>query len=158
MLHHDLGDYDAALRTADEALAVNAARGDDWAVAIDRVNYVAALLRTAGARAAAERYAQWMPSILSFGETELVVDVIELGGAIAADLGSAAVAARLLGAADARRASSGTPRSSAEQGRVASWAEPARTTLPPDRWQAEYDAGATLSSTECVASAAALLG
>ena len=49
VLHHDLGDYDAALRTADEALAVNAARGDDWAVAIDRVNYVAALLRTAEA-------------------------------------------------------------------------------------------------------------
>ena len=126
VLQHDSGDYEAALRTAEQALAVNSARGDDWAVAIDHVNYIAALLRTAGAPAAAERYAQWMPSMLTFGETELVVDVIELGGAIAAELGAAPDAARLLAAADARRGSAGTPRSAAEQGRIDAWAEPAR--------------------------------
>ena len=97
-----------------------------------------------------------MPSVLTFGETELVVDVIELGAAIAAELGAAPDAARLLAAADTRRASTGTPRSAAEQRRIDAWAAPLRAASPPGRWQQAYDTGASLASADCVELVSAL--
>ncbi len=150
VLHHDLGDFEQALRAAEEAMRVNTARGDDWAVAIDRVNYTAALLRAEGAPSAAARFAEWMPAMLTFGETELVIDILELGGAIAAELANPRLAARLLAAADARRSTVGMPRTTAEAGRVDDWVAIARRGLSEDDWRTAYDGGADIPPAQAV--------
>ncbi len=156
VLHHDLGEYPEALRAAEQSMQVNAARGDDWGVALDRVNYVAAVLKVGGAQEAATHFARWLPEMLAFAETELIIDLLELGGAIAAGLGEPAVAAQLLGAADARRAAVGMQRTSAEAGRVDEWVAAARGALPDAPWQAAYASGAQAPPTSVLHSVQAL--
>ena len=62
VLHHDLGEYPEA-RVPPSSRCVNAGRGDDWGVALDHVNYVAAVLNrrlaeAAGPCAVAARHAR----------------------------------------------------------------------------------------------------
>lgn len=135
-------------------MRVNAARGDDWAVAIDRVNYTAAILRAEGAVTAAARLAEWVPAMEAFGSTELIIDVLELGGAIAAELGSAiaaelakaGLAARLLAAADVRRSRVGVPRTATEAGRVAEWVTVAQGSLSVEDWRTAYESGTAIEA------------
>jgi predicted ATPase/class 3 adenylate cyclase len=150
VLYHDLGDYPHAVRAAEESLRVNTARGDNWAVAVDRVNYVAAILKAEGAAAAAARLAEWLPAILALGETELIIDALELGGAIAAGLAQPRVAAQLLTAADVRRDRMTLPRTSAEAGRIDEWLGPVRAGLAPEEWAAARTSGAAMSSEAAV--------
>lgn len=150
VLYHDLGDYDHAVRTAEESLKVNTERGDNWAVAIDRVNYMAAIRKAQGPSAAAARLAGWLPEIVELGETELIIDALELGGAIAAGLDQPRVAAQLLAAADARRTRMTLPRTSAEAGRIDEWLGPTRAALPAEEWLAARAAGEAMTSEQAV--------
>jgi predicted ATPase/class 3 adenylate cyclase len=150
VVYHDLGEFEQAARAAEDSIRVNTARGDDWAVAIDRVNYISAVLKLDGGAAAAARYREWIPTMLTFAETELFIDVIEVGGAIAAQLDQAALAAQLLAAADTRRSTMGMPRTIAEAARVDEWVRASSDALSVSEWQATYDSGTTITPAQAV--------
>ncbi len=138
VLYYDLGDFELAAQAAEESMRINDGRGDDWAVAIDRVNFLAATLRTKGAAAALAQLVEWTPAMVAFGETELMIDLVETAGAIAAELGKPRAAAQLLAVADARRITAGMPRTQAETGRVEAWVAAARQGLSEDDWRHTY--------------------
>jgi tetratricopeptide (TPR) repeat protein len=127
VVHIELGEFAQAARVAQESIRVNQADGDDWGVAIDRLHYAAAILKIDGARAAYDHYAEWAATILTFNDLELDLDLMELGAAILSGLHEPALAARLLGGADTRRAAIPLPRSAAEEALMTDWLSLARS-------------------------------
>lgn len=152
----DGGDYAGAADALRRAMEVNAAAGNHFDLAVDRLNYTAAVLRAEGAAAALPRYREWAQSILDFRENQVSVDVVEVGAAIAAGLGAAVTAARLLGAADALRARHRMPRSPQEKELTADWLAGARAALSEQQWDDAYRAGALLPAADAAAEVAAL--
>ena len=151
VVHIDLGDYAGAAEAAQESMRANAANGDEWGVAIDRLNYTAAVLKGDGPQQALQHYVEWAASVLAFRDNELALDLTELGAAIASGLGEHAVAAQLLAAADAQRAAISMPRSPAEDVLVQDWTSVSRTALSENEWQHSYASGATLDADGAVA-------
>jgi tetratricopeptide (TPR) repeat protein len=141
----DLGDYARAARAAEESMAINAANGDDWGLALNRLNYTTAILNAEGPAVAQGRLREWARSILSFGDRVLGIHVQELGAAIAAGLAEPDTAAKLLGAADTGRAALPMPRSAAENALVEKWLQPARRALDDAEWAAFYESGCGLT-------------
>ena len=150
VVHIELGEFEQAARMAEESIRVNAANGDEWGVAIDRLHYAAAILKIHGPRVALERYLDWAGDILTFRDHELDLDLIELGAAITAGLHKPRLTARLLGGADALRSQIPLPRSAAEEALVADWLSPARRELSDAEWAAAYDAGHDVTPTQAV--------
>lgn len=147
----DLGRYADAARAALDAMDVDTRIGDTWGVAVDRLNYVGAILNADGPRAAQARYVEWATDILSFRDKELTVDLMELGAAIVAGLGEAPLAARLIAWADEQRAAIDMPRSDAEQIVMEKWIAPARRSLTEIDWQRAYSSGAALEPEAAIA-------
>lgn len=152
----DAGDYTGAADALRRAMEVNAAAGNNFDLAVDRLNYTATVLRAEGPVAALVRYREWAHSILDFRENQLSVDVVEVGAAIAAGLGAAVTAARLLGAADALRALHRMPRSPQEKELTTAWLAAARAALPEQQWDEAYRAGEALAPAAAAAEVAAL--
>jgi hypothetical protein len=148
---NDLGRYAEAADMALASIEVNLRNNDHWAIAVDRLNYVAAILRTDGPAAALARYDEWADEVASFRDRELALDLCEVGAAIAAGLEHPELAARLVASADAQRAAIPMPRSPAEQAMVDGYLDPARTALSDAGWAAAYRSGAALSVEEAVA-------
>ena len=148
---NDLGRYAEAADMALASIEVNLRNNDHWAIAVDRLNYVAAILRTDGPAAALARYDEWADEVASFRDKELALDLCEVGAAIAAGLDHPELAARLVASADAQRAAIPMPRSPAEQAMVDGYLDPARTALSDAAWAAAYRSGAALSVEEAVA-------
>ena len=145
VLHIDVGEYAEAVRIAQESIAANERNGDAWGVAIDRLNYTAAILKSEGPEAALDRYVEWAEHIASFGDNELTIDLAELGASIHAGLGKPELAACLLGSAESQRDRSAMRRSRAEQTLIDEWIVPARSTIDPAAWDDGYAAGRELS-------------
>jgi predicted ATPase/class 3 adenylate cyclase len=156
VVHIDGGDFAAAADAAHRSMQINAELGNELHLAVDRLNYTAALLRSAGAHAAQQRYREWAPSVLAFREHQLTVDLIEVGAAIATGLGAARTAARLLAAADTQRTAHRMPRSVRESELTEDWLAPARAALTGPDWVAAYASGAELSPAAAVAEVSAL--
>jgi predicted ATPase/class 3 adenylate cyclase len=150
VIHIDLGDYVNAAEAAQRSMAINAASGDELGVAIDRLNYTAAVLHSEGAEVAHQCFRDWAERILAFRDVELSIDLTELGAAIAAGRGHAVVAAQVLGVADAQRAAAGLPRSSAEDDLVAQYLAPARAALSAPDWDDAYRDGSALSAEQAI--------
>jgi hypothetical protein len=148
---NDLGRYADAADMALASMEVNLRNNDHWAIAVDRLNYVAAILRTDGPAVALARYDEWADEVASFRDKELGLDLCEVGAAIAAGLDRPELAARLVASADAHRASIPMPRSAAEQAMVDGYLAPARAALSDADWAAAYRTGAGLSVDEAVA-------
>jgi hypothetical protein len=79
-------------------------------VAIDQLNYTAAILKSEGPEAGLTA-TPWADHIASFGDKELTIDLAELGASIYAGFGTPELAARLLGSADSQRDRSAMRRS-----------------------------------------------
>jgi predicted ATPase len=150
VLHIDVGEHAEAVRIAQESIAANERNGDAWGVAIDRLNYTAAILKSEGPEAAFDRYVEWAEHIASFGDNELTIDLAELGASIHAGLGQPEVAARLLGSAESQRDRSALRRSGAEQTLIDEWIVPARSAIDPAAWDDAYAAGRELSPTAAI--------
>jgi hypothetical protein len=131
VLHIDVGKYAEAARIAEESMAANERNDDAWGVAIDRLNYTAAILKSEGPEAALHRYVEWAEHIASFSDNELTIDLAELGATIYAGLGKPELAARLLGSAESQRDGSAMRRSRAEQTLMDEWILPARSAVDP---------------------------
>lgn len=156
VVHIDLRDYAGAAEAAQESMRANAANGDEWGVAIDRLNYTAAVLKGEGPRQALRHYDEWAEGVLAFRDNELALDLTELGAAIAAGLGEHASAARLLAAADAQRTAISVPRSPAEDALVQEWTAASRAALAAPEWQRHYASGTALDADAAVAVVRAL--
>jgi predicted ATPase/class 3 adenylate cyclase len=150
VVHIDLGQYAEAARAAEEAIAADTRKGDAWGVAIDRLNYMGAILQAEGASAAHRRYVEWAPEIFSFRDKDLTVELMEIGAAVVAGLGDPILAARLIAGGDAQRASLQMPRSLVEEGRLHQWLDPIRESMPAGDWREAYAAGADLSPEQAV--------
>jgi predicted ATPase/class 3 adenylate cyclase len=148
---NDLGRYADAADMALASMEVNLRNNDHWAIAVDRLNYVAAILRTDGPAVALARYDEWADEVASFRDKELGLDLCEVGAAIAAGLDRPELAARLAASADSHRTSIPMPRSAAEQAMVDGYLAPARAALSDADWAAAYRTGAGLSVEEAVA-------
>jgi tetratricopeptide (TPR) repeat protein len=146
----DVGDYAGAARTAEQAMAANAGNGDAWGVAIDRLNYTIAVLKSEGARAAHARFVEWAEEIMSFRDKELAINLMELGAGIASGFGDARLAARLLAGADTQRAGSEMPRSIAEVKMLDSCLVEAHTALSASEWEQAYAAGVDLTPEQAI--------
>jgi predicted ATPase/class 3 adenylate cyclase len=146
----DAGDHAGAADAVRQAMEIDAAAGNLYSLAVNRLNYTATILRAEGAPAALNRYRGWSESVLAFRENQLTIDLIEVGAAVAAGLGAAATAARLLAAADAHRARDGIERSPQERTMLQDWLAPARQALSADEWETTYASGAELSAARAV--------
>lgn len=152
----DVGDHAGAAEAVRQAMDIDAAAGNLYSLAVNRLNYTATILRAEGAPAALSRYRSWAESVLAFRENQLTIDLVEVGAAIAAGLGEARTAARLLAVADARRAQDGIERSPQERTMVQDWLAPARHAISADEWEAAYASGEGVSAADAVAEVSAL--
>ncbi len=146
----DLGRYADAARAAEEAIAADTARGDAWGVALDRLNYMGAILKAEGPQAAHARYTEWAEEIFSFRDKDLTVELMEIGACLVAGLGEPILAARLIAGAEAQRASLEMPRSIAEEALLHEWLDPVRESVPADEWRAACAEGAELSPEHAI--------
>lgn len=150
VVHIDLGRYADAARLAQQAMAANAANGDLWGAAIDRLNYTAAILKAEGPPAAHARFVEWADDIASFRDLDLSINLMELGAAIAAGVGEVTLAARLLAGADSQRTAIQMPRSGADESVVDDWLDAARRSIPPGDWDQAYESGLDVSPEQAI--------
>jgi tetratricopeptide (TPR) repeat protein len=151
VVYAHLNEFAQAAQVAEKAMAADAATGDEWGLAIDRMNYTGAVLNSAGPAAAYARYIEWAPQLLTFRDTRMVIDLLEVGAAIAAGLHRPPIACQLLAVADAQRTTTGLPRPPSEHALIERWLAPARASVPQAQWQQAYDQGADLSPERAVA-------
>ena len=137
IVHIDLGQYAEAVRAAGDAIAADTRIGDAWGVAVDRLNYIGAILKAEEPQAAHARYVEWAADIFSFRDKDLTVELMELGASIVAGLGEPTLAIRLAAGADEQRAALEMPRATAEQRLTDEWMSAARPSVSAsDRAQA----------------------
>jgi tetratricopeptide (TPR) repeat protein len=141
----DLGRYPEAVRAAEEAIAADTRLGDAWGVAVDRLNYIGAILKAEGPQAAHARFVEWAADIFSFRDKDLTVELMELGASIVAGLGEPTLAVRLAGGADAQRAALEIPRAASEQREMDAWMDVARRSVSEVDWAQAYSAGQDLA-------------
>jgi predicted ATPase/class 3 adenylate cyclase len=150
VVYIDVGQYAEAAQAAHEAMTANERNGDAWGVAIDRLNYTAAIMKAEGPQAAHARYVEWAAEIASFRDKEMSIDLMELGASIVAGLGAPTLAARLLAGADTQRAAINLPRSAAEESLVNEWMAGARNSLPEEEWAKAYASGEDLGPERAI--------
>jgi hypothetical protein len=137
----DAGALDRAMLLEQEALNISIAVGDDRG-ALGYRESIACTLRLMGRVEDAFRLSvELVPAFLELGEPVSLISVAEDHGAIVAELGDHALAARLLGAADSERATRRLPRSVPQEAEIGGAFRLAREALMPSRWRLEYDTG-----------------
>ncbi|HEV8055744.1 MAG TPA: adenylate/guanylate cyclase domain-containing protein [Nocardioidaceae bacterium] len=152
----DVGDYAGAVRSGREAIAASTALGDPWAVAIDETNLALALLRAEGPERAYDALSGVAARAIALADADLSISIVELFAMVLAELGSAELAARLMGTADAQRTRSGLPRPAPDQVILDRSLDVAKAALPAEDWARAYGAGAAVSIDQAVAEGLAL--
>jgi len=141
----DLEEFESALPLARQAIAASTALNDPWAVSLDEVNLTVALLRVEGPERALEHLADIAERALALEDLDLSISVVELLAMTVAELGEAALAARLIGTADAQREASGLLRTEPDEALLQSSLSAARGLVPPSDWTQAYAEGMLLS-------------
>ncbi|MDQ6686014.1 MAG: tetratricopeptide repeat protein [Actinomycetota bacterium] len=141
----DLGQYTEAVRAAQDAIAADTRIGDAWGVAVDRLNYIGAILEAEGPQAAHARYVEWATDIFSFRDKDMTVELMELGANIVAGLGELSLAVRLAAGADTQRAALEIPRAMSEQRKMDAWMDVAQRALSGSHWAQAHAAGKDLA-------------
>ena len=150
LAYFDLGRYDEAIRRGWQALESRTGLGDRWAACIDRINLLAALLLGDGPEVALRRFVEWTPEILALRDSQLAVNLVEVGAGIAASASEPERAARMAGCADARRVALTMRRTPEDHQQLGRFLEPAVTALGAARFDAVRRGGAGLSVTEAL--------
>jgi hypothetical protein len=91
---------------------------------------------------------EWTPEILSLRDSQLAVNLVEVGAGIAAAAGSPERAAELAGCADARRMALTMRRTPEDHQQLDRFLEPARAALGSPDFDAARRGGTSLSVAE----------
>jgi tetratricopeptide (TPR) repeat protein len=150
LAYFDLGEYDEAIARGWRSLENRASRGDRWAACIDRINLLSALLLGEGPASAYRWFVEWTPEVLSLRDSQLAVNLVEVGAGIAAAAGEAERAARIAGCADARRGALTMRRTPEDHLQLDRYLEPARAALGKAAFEAARRSGSALSVTEAL--------
>jgi hypothetical protein len=117
-------------------------------VAINQLTLALISLRVGHAREARDQLAATLGYAVSSGDTEFLLDALEMSAAVAANLGEGLRAARLIGAAEAIREKAGMPGTQSDQAELEQLLAPARDTIAPSTWDAELAAGRALTQQQ----------
>jgi tetratricopeptide (TPR) repeat protein len=150
LAYFDLGQYDEAISRGWRSLEQRTGAGDRWAACIDRLNLLAALLLGEGAPTAYRWFVEWTPEIMSLRDSQLAVNLVEVGAGIAAAAGEPERAARLAGCADARRSALTMRRTPEDDQQLGRFLEPAEVALGPSEFAAARREGSVLTVAEAL--------
>ncbi len=146
----EAGHLDRAAQVLREALAIDRAQGDLWGVVLDQHSLAVVSLRARRIEEAYEAVSATFAYVASSGDTETLVNAIELSACIAAELGDVMRAARLAGAAEAIRVTAGTPIPQPDAALLERFLGPARATIGRAAWDAELAAGRALTQEQAI--------
>jgi predicted ATPase/class 3 adenylate cyclase len=141
----DAGNFDRARQVLQEALEIDRKQGDMLGMAIDQQSLAGVSLRAGRAQQARDVLSGMADYVVSCGDPELLVTTLEISAAIAAQLGEALRAPRLVGAAQAIRQKTGITIKQPDALRLERFLAPARATITPEAWDAELRAGRALT-------------
>ena len=145
------GNLDRATELLQEALALRREHADITGAAVDLQSLSLISLLLGRAREARDLQAGTFHFVANSGDTEFLLDALELAACIAAELGECLRAARLAGAAAALRQLAGMPIPQANVVLLEQFLAPARAAVAPQEWQAELAAGGELTQEQAVA-------
>jgi predicted ATPase/class 3 adenylate cyclase len=139
------GHYDRAAAVLQEALTIDQKYGDPFGAAVDQHSIALVSVRAGRPREARDILGGVFDYVASSGNTQMLVNTLEVAVAITASLGDALPTARLAGAAETMRQESGMPLSKPEAALLEEHLALARATVTPADWDAELAAGRALS-------------
>ncbi|MGH3223841.1 MAG: ATP-binding protein [Streptosporangiaceae bacterium] len=145
------GNFDRATQALQEALAFDQKQGDAFGVAIDQQSLAVVSLRAGHARDAREPLSRMLDYVAGAGDTPLLADALELSAAFVASRSDGLRAARLAGAGEAVRQTTGMPITQSDAALLERYLAPARATIAPDAWEAELATGRALTQQQAVA-------
>ena len=137
----DAGDYAAGVSAADEAIGADTALNDPWGVAVDNTNKALALLRAEGPEQARDHLVTVALDVIALEDIELSIGIVELFACTMAELGSATLAAELVGTADVQRDKAGMPRSIPDAEHLNRSILPVKSRTPAAEWASAYQRG-----------------
>jgi predicted ATPase/class 3 adenylate cyclase len=144
------GNRDRAAELLREALALQQERGDLMRVAIIQQTLAVDSLFAGRAGEARELLAASLDYVIGSGDTEFLIDALELAAAIAAQMGDCGQAARLAGAAAAIRQEAGMPASEPDAATLEHFLAPARAAVAPADWEAGLAWGRALTQPQAI--------
>ncbi len=142
------GDFDRATQVLEEALTISRKQGNTLGAALAQQSLVVNCLLAGRAQEARDLLSGILGYVVSSGDTEWLVDALEVSAAIAAELGDCLRAARLTGAAEAVRQLAGMPATEEDAALLERFLAPVRATIAPQEWGAELAAGRALTQQE----------
>ena len=146
----DAGDYAAGVSAADEAIGADTALNDPWGVAVDNTNKALALLRAEGPEQARDHLVTVALDVIALEDIELSIGIVELFACTMAELGSATLAAELVGTADVQRDKAGMPRSIPDAGHLNRSILPVKSRTPATEWASAYQRGTARAIADAV--------
>lgn len=141
-----------------QAQAIDEKLGNVWGCAIIQANMVSAMLRAGRADEAYASLAGRADSIVSFGDIELTIEVIELFAGIFGLRGDAGRAARMVGTAEALRDQAGMPMRRTDAGLLEEYIAAVRDSAGPRAWDEQRRIGHGRGADEAIADALADAG
>jgi predicted ATPase/class 3 adenylate cyclase len=145
------GNFDRATQALQEAITIGRKQGNTLHVALGQQSLAVNCLLAGRATEARDVLSGILGYIVSSGDTQWLIDALEVSAAIAAELGDCLRAARLVGAAQAVRQVAGMPGTEADTALLERSLGPARATTTLDAWDAEQAAGRLLTQQEAAA-------
>jgi predicted ATPase/class 3 adenylate cyclase len=145
-----VGNRDRAAELLREALALQQEQGDLMRVAVIQQSLAVDSLFDGRAGEARELLVASLDYVVGSGDTECLIDALELAAAIAAQMGDCGQAARLTGAAAAIRQEAGMPASQPDAATLEHFLAPARAAVPSADWDAALAAGRALTQQQAI--------
>ena len=146
---------DHAIALLEECLEIDERNGDPSDVLIDKTNLVGGLAFGGRPDAALALLRSILTGIAALGDVELTTTAVELAAVIAAALGAATSAARLVGAAESMRDQAEMPAPAPDIALLERALGPVREVLGDPGWARECALGRTFDQAEALALAAA---
>ena len=142
------GNFDRAAQVLREALTISRTQENTTGAALGQQSLAVNCLLAGRVQEAWDAQSGILGFIVSSGDTEWLIDALEVSAAIAAELGDCLRAARLVGAAEAVRQLADMPATEEDAALLERFLAPARATIAPDFWDAELAVGRALTQQE----------
>lgn len=152
----DGGDPDTAVTLLERAYATARELGDRTGMAYTRADRIRAEVERGDLAAAADAMAESLPRAVHLGSRVIIPLALEGAGSLAAALGQDELAARLWGAADAERASSGFANMPADRLLLEQHQAAPRSRLGEPAWREALNTGSHVALADAVEAALSL--